>query len=972
MDDAIRGRAIQGRAILGRLRRALSRPVLRPAGGPGQMPPWWGVGALAFGLLAAVPLAFLLANALSAQGRQVLWSFAAEAGGRRVVFNTVILAATVGVLATAGGALAAYTQLVVRPAFRSFLHFALLIPMILPPFVVPAVGTMLWGRGGIFSLGVLGLPLDFYGFGALVAVQCVCFMPTAYLVCLSVLQAFNPDLVTSAKTLGCAPSRIATTLLLPALTAALRRSFLLVAMESVADLANPLALAGDFRVLSLAAYLAAVSDADLARASAYASVILVVNLVALGLTRGAGSLVAGRWDWAAHQLSQRPGPGQLTHGPLVRGALQAYLWSCAAGGLLLVVTVIIGSITQVPGVIWAYTPAHYQRLLGSGAQVVANSVTLAALAVPGVLILGLGLAGYRHLARRPALRHLENGALHLVMMLISLPGTVVGLAFLVAFSVPWKIGGWEVLPRLVGGSAWGSGAAIIVVAYIIRCQSLIMGLLQVAAGRIDGATWQSARSLGLTGATLRRALLWPALGSALIAGAGLSFNTALSSLSSVAFLSSSRWEVLTVWMLTEVDGANFGAFFAATTLTLVIAALVQALSGHLAARATRRWQPLPARPRKARPETPNPTSVGQIEIRQLRKEYPGPTGPIAALRGIDLHIPGGTLVAVVGASGCGKSTLLRLIAGLEEPGEGQILIDGQDQAGISPQERACPLVPQGFSLFPHLNVAQNVAYALEGRGWEEARRREIVQVALTSLNLEGLAERRPADLSVGQAQRVALARALVLHPKVLLLDEPLSNLDPAMRAEARADLIRLQKRLGITVLYVTHDPEEALALGEKILILRAGQVEQWGSAEQVYRRPHSILAAQATGATNFLSCQVLTRPPTGRWKVRALGRDFSLPGGPHLQGREVTLLLRREDIRLREIAAPRGWRVEGRYGMILDWQYLGSRLEYQVDTAAGTLVVADFGAGPSQAWPPGSAVEIDFDPARATLLPADY
>jgi ABC-type sugar transport system ATPase subunit len=218
---------------------------------------------------------------------------------------------------------------------------------------------------------------------------------------------------------------------------------------------------------------------------------------------------------------------------------------------------------------------------------------------------------------------------------------------------------------------------------------------------------------------------------------------------------------------------------------------------------------------------------------------------VEALRGIDLAVEPGELVAVLGASGSGKSTLLRMIAGLEPADAGRVLIDGRDQAAVPPPRRGVAMVFQSFALFPHLSVERNIGFGLRARREADAAVR--VREAARAVQLDGLLDRRPGELSGGERQRVALARALAARPRVLLLDEPLSNLDAQLRASTRTEIRRLQERTGVTTLHVTHDQDEALALGHRVAVLRDGRVEQVGTPDEIWERPASTWVARFVG-----------------------------------------------------------------------------------------------------------------------------
>jgi ABC-type sugar transport system ATPase subunit len=222
-------------------------------------------------------------------------------------------------------------------------------------------------------------------------------------------------------------------------------------------------------------------------------------------------------------------------------------------------------------------------------------------------------------------------------------------------------------------------------------------------------------------------------------------------------------------------------------------------------------------------------------------------GAVEALREISLAVEPGELVAVLGASGSGKSTLLRAIAGLEPADGGRVLIDDQDQADVPPARRGVAMVFQSFALFPHLTVERNIAFGLRARGEPGATVAERVRETAEALRLDGLLGRRPGELSGGERQRVALARALAARPRLLLLDEPLSNLDAQLRVSTRAEIRRVQEATGVTTLHVTHDQGEALALGHRVAVLREGRVEQVGSPDEVWEHPANTWVARFVG-----------------------------------------------------------------------------------------------------------------------------
>ncbi len=264
--------------------------------------------------------------------------------------------------------------------------------------------------------------------------------------------------------------------------------------------------------------------------------------------------------------------------------------------------------------------------------------------------------------------------------------------------------------------------------------------------------------------------------------------------------------------------------------------------------------------------------MAEVVLRQVRKAF----GSLETIHGVDLQIGDGEFVVFVGPSGCGKSTLLRLIAGLEDITSGELLMDGQVVNDLTPKERGIAMVFQSYALYPHMNVFENMAFGLElskaGKGEIEAKVRRAAEI----LALTPLLERLPKQLSGGQRQRVAIGRAIVRNPRVFLFDEPLSNLDAALRVQTRIEIAKLHADLGVTMIYVTHDQVEAMTLADKIVVLNAGNVEQVGTPLELYHRPANLFVAGFIGSPqmNFLEGRVEDADPTG---VR-----MALPGGGHV------------------------------------------------------------------------------------------
>jgi ABC-type Fe3+/spermidine/putrescine transport system ATPase subunit len=286
--------------------------------------------------------------------------------------------------------------------------------------------------------------------------------------------------------------------------------------------------------------------------------------------------------------------------------------------------------------------------------------------------------------------------------------------------------------------------------------------------------------------------------------------------------------------------------------------------------------------------------MATVRTERLGKAF----GRTVAVDDVTLAVEEGRVLALLGPSGCGKTTLLRLIAGLETPTRGRVLLDDQDVTDLPPERRGIGMMFQSYALFPHMTVAENLRFPLRMRGDGDRRAQAArVREALALVRLEGLGERLPRQLSGGQQQRVALARALVARPRVLLLDEPLSNLDARLREEMQVELLELWRRVNVTTVLVTHDQAEALSLADRIAVMRQGAVEQAGAPEEIYARPRTPFVADFIGAANLVEAEV--RREGDGWVARtADGLAFPVP--PPEDGREGArrVALRQEDLAL--------------------------------------------------------------------------
>jgi iron(III) transport system ATP-binding protein len=319
-----------------------------------------------------------------------------------------------------------------------------------------------------------------------------------------------------------------------------------------------------------------------------------------------------------------------------------------------------------------------------------------------------------------------------------------------------------------------------------------------------------------------------------------------------------------------------------------------------------------------------------IEFRKVTKRYGGATSPLV-VKGIDLVVPKGTLTTILGPSGCGKTTTLRMIAGLDAPTGGQILIDGQDVTTLGPAERNVSMVFQSYALFPHMSVIENVSYGLvvSGVGKDEAARR--ARAAMESVGLTGYDQRSPSELSGGQQQRVAVARSLVLEPSVLLFDEPLSNLDARLRRSMREEIRALQQRLKLTVAYVTHDQSEALAVSDQIVVMEAGVIAQAGTPRELYDEPASEFVAGFMGEAMLFAGEAAADGSVRMGPLAVRSRRPVAPG-------PVKVAVRPEawQVQATEAGSAAPGSVTGR---LLKHAYLGSFVELTVATELGEIFV---------------------------------
>ena len=347
-----------------------------------------------------------------------------------------------------------------------------------------------------------------------------------------------------------------------------------------------------------------------------------------------------------------------------------------------------------------------------------------------------------------------------------------------------------------------------------------------------------------------------------------------------------------------------------------------------------------------------------VIIKNAVKRY----GDFTAVNGISLNIEQGEFFTLLGPSGCGKTTLLRMIAGFNTVDGGEICFDEQVINTLPAHKRDIGMVFQNYAIFPHLNVADNVAYGLKARKVPKEQIIPRVDEALKMVQIDQLKTRQPNELSGGQQQRVALARAFVIEPGVLLMDEPLSNLDAKLRVQMRTTIKKLQRRLGITTVYVTHDQEEALAISDRIAVMNQGNIMQIGKPEEIYRKPANPFVANFIGVSNFIDCTVDGQDPASATVHLHDGHSFQMPLRKPYSG-EVILSARPEQLFFSEQGLP---------GKVNMSTFLGDFIQYEVELSTGqVLELNEYTKDVDGAKNDGEEVHLSFNPKQVSLYRKD-
>jgi len=350
-------------------------------------------------------------------------------------------------------------------------------------------------------------------------------------------------------------------------------------------------------------------------------------------------------------------------------------------------------------------------------------------------------------------------------------------------------------------------------------------------------------------------------------------------------------------------------------------------------------------------------STASISLQNLSKYF----DEVKAVDDVSLEVEAGTLVCLLGPSGCGKTTTLRMIAGFEEPTTGRIFIGAEDITNIPPYTRPTAMVFQSYALFPHMSVQDNIAYGLRARRMPKAEIGPRVQEAIALMELQGQEKKSPPQLSGGQQQRVALARALVTRPKVLLFDEPLSNLDAQLRVRMRGEIRALQRQLGITSVYVTHDQEEAFSIADQVALMNQGKLVQLGTPRELYRHPADRFVAEFVGVSNVVPVELVESNADGA-TVRVFGQTIRSRRPPQNPENQVSIVLRPEALHIEkagEVGVP---------AQVIIMAFTGPIARYTVAVEDGTEITVDLpNPGPDQFFPEGTSVTLQL-PAEVPAL----
>lgn len=513
-------------------------------------------------LLIGYPLIRILTQSFSPEGRDTLGQILTSATNRGVLLNTVALGLVVGAVGTCIGFAFAYAQARLEFRGKRILHLIALLPIVSPPFAVATAVISLFGRSGLISNKLLGLDYNIYGLTGLTVVLGLSFFPVAYMNLLGMLRSLDPAMDEAASNLGASKWKIFRSVTIPMLIPGFASCFLLLFVEAIADLANPLVIGGDFTVLSTRAYIAITGEYNVAGGAAYSLVLLLPGLLVF--------LVQRYWAERKSVVSVTGKPSgrvNLISSPLGRIPLLTIVLMIATLIVTIYVTVFIGAFTKILGVNNSFTLANYQYVLaGIGSDAMFTTTILALIATPIAGVLGMILAW---LIVRKVKR--GRGVLDFMGMLgLAVPGTVLGIGYALAFNKPLIIGNIQLLPALAGGGAILGGAMAIVMVYVIRSMPSGQRSGVAALQQIDPAIDEASTSLGASGITTFRTITLPLIRPALLSGLTYAFARAMTTLSPIIFITTPQTKIMTSQILSEVDAGRFGNAFAYCTILIVI------------------------------------------------------------------------------------------------------------------------------------------------------------------------------------------------------------------------------------------------------------------------------------------------------------------------------------------------------------------------------------------------------------------
>ncbi|MDY7028129.1 MAG: ABC transporter ATP-binding protein [Spirochaetota bacterium] len=356
-----------------------------------------------------------------------------------------------------------------------------------------------------------------------------------------------------------------------------------------------------------------------------------------------------------------------------------------------------------------------------------------------------------------------------------------------------------------------------------------------------------------------------------------------------------------------------------------------------------------------------------LVLNKLNKVFSSSGGEVQAVEDVSLRVKEGELVTLLGPSGCGKTTTLRMIAGFENPTSGEIFIDGEKMNAIPPNQRPTTMVFQNYALFPHMQVGENISYGLRIRNLRKEDIRSRTEEVMRLVGLTGMGSRAPAQLSGGQQQRVSLARSLIMEPKVLLLDEPLSNLDAKLRVATRLEIRRLQQRIKITSVYVTHDQEEAMTLSDRVVIMRSGKIQQVGTPREIYAHPINRFVADFIGRANFLDAQFIRQVSESEAEILLFDRRIKVPRPQtaYRENEKVILVVRPESMYLRPAEAG------ALCGTVYEMVYLGNQITYRIEIGDVRLSVEMANPQEHRLFEVGEEVALEMHTGSLHILPPE-